>query len=191
MEKTNVMRILSQKKIEYNANTNTYILYTAFVYTDAETSEFVVSPLLFKIPVKQINFSNNLTDGTTYEYKTNSAIVKIDNNNILTQEVYESKLAEIFKFESKENVFNQITEKLSSYTYIISKDSSRLTVIYETEETNYFAFCELSQNEFYNIAHFNVKLENHTFNLETFKEEYKISISIQGETRLIVTLISK
>lgn len=179
------------KKIEFNKDTNTYIFHTAFVYTDTATSNFVISPLTFKIPVKQVAFSNTILDGNEYVYKTNSAIVKIDNNDILTQEVYESKLAEIFEFESVENVFEEITNTLSSYKYIISNDSSRLTVLYETNDTDYFAFCNLSENRFYNIAGFNVRLENHTFNLETKKDEYTLSISIQNETRLLVKLISK
>ncbi len=188
-EATDIKSII--KKVEFNKDTNTYTLYVAFVYTDSATSKLVISPLIFKIPVKQVSYSENVLNGKTYIYKTNSAIVKIDNNDILTQEVYESKLAEIFNFENTENIFEQITTELSSYEYIISNDSSRLTVVYDDIDAKYIAFCNLSQNKFYNIAGFNVKLEDHTYNLELNKDEYILSISIQNETRLIVGLISK
>ena len=179
------------KKIEFNEKSNTYMLYIAFSYYDIAEAKTVVTPLLFKVPVQKVEISNDIFEGINYEYKSNSAIVKIDNNDILDQNTYEKKLAEIFNFDTTENVFDLITAELSSYNYILSPDSSRLTVTLEESTTKYFAFCELSNNTFYEIGGFKVRLEDHVFNLETKKDEITLSISIQNETRLVITIVSK
>ncbi len=177
-------------KVEYNTKSDEYILYFVFTYIDETSLELVETPLLFKVPVKNIKLSEHLFDGNAYIYKENSAIVKIDNNDILTQEAYEAKLAKIFELKSSENTFDQVATKLASYIYFVSDDTSRLSIITVDEKGLYFSYCELSANTYYSIAGLNLKLEKHIYNLETMTEEITLSISIQGNTRLLFTITS-
>ena len=178
-------------KVEYLEDSDTYVLYMYFSYIDEDSDERVNTPLLFKVPVQKVDFSNDILTGNNYEYKSNTAVVIIDNNDILTQEAYESKLAEIFALEQTENVFDQISAILSSWNYIVSNDTSRLAITATNETYEFVSFCELSNNTYYSIAGLMLKLENHTFNLETKKDEITLSVSIQNNTRLSFTIISK
>lgn len=177
--------------IQFNKNTNEYTLDAAFVYKNSKTSELVITPLKFRVTIKEVEFSKEVLDGINCKYKTHSAIVNIDNNDNLIQPLYEAKLAKIFGLESSTDVFDDVVNILKSYDYIIADDSSRFTVIYKTEKVDSIAFCNLTADHFFNIADFSIKLESHTYNLETKKDEFTLSISIQNEIKLTFQLVSK
>lgn len=178
------------KTVEFDENTSSYNIEFIFYYKQG--TKTILSPLTLKTQIDIIENSENINFTANYKYKADSAKLSLDTNenNILDESEYNDKLSEIFKIETSENVFENITDLLSTNKYAVSGNGKKLTIITESSLSKVsFDYSNLV-SENYSIAGISYKLEDHSINLSTNKDEITLSVSIKNNTKLVFTIVA-
>lgn len=170
---------------EYDEETGTVTLHYQFVYESNKKT--VVSPLFVKVTLDRVEHSENMFDGTQFEYVSGSANLKTTETNPLSLNEKLETLAGYFGFEfdeaNREELFAKIIDILSTRKLSLNDD----TTVIVTNHNGTYTICAANDSLFTLFGSVPVRVVSHQLDLTSAVETIELAVELGNSTSFTFT----